>query len=381
MNKCLNSKEIIMLCRVYPPHRGGVEMVAEQHAQFFFKSGYNVKIICMDPAQKTNYMQRVGKYNETIYSFKPTLKIQSVLLSFLYFFFSISQVIKSQRDAIIEIHHPSPLDSLILCISKIFVNRRSIIVFHANIYGKNKILEFISNIAINLSFKICKYVIFTSDNLRVNSELKYRIKEKSISISIANPYAKVTNMVRKNIQNKNIFKILFIGRLVPYKGLKYLIEALKGINNIELNIFGNGSEINILKKEIEKNSLEKKINFCAELSEENKKRMLENADCLVLPSINEAEAFGIVQLEALSHGLPVINTYLQTGVPEVSIHMISGLTVPPSDSLAIKLAIESLKNNEELYQQLSEGALSRAKEFASEKIYESFNRFVLNLEK
>jgi len=98
----------------------------------------------------------------------------------------------------------------------------------------------------------------------------------------------------------------------------------------------------------------------------------QNADLFVLPSIDASEAFGLVQVEAMSYGLPVINTDLSSGVPFVSLNGVTGITVPPCDPDALALAVKKLCADPVFYENCSRNALERAKLFNEEKMVERY---------
>ena len=84
------------------------------------------------------------------------------------------------------------------------------------------------------------------------------------------------------------------------------------------------------------------------------------ADIVALPSIARTETFGVVQLEAMAAGRPVVSTNLPTGVPWVNQDGVSGLIVPPGDVQALAAAIARLAADADLRRRLGAGALARA---------------------
>ncbi len=179
--------------------------------------------------------------------------------------------------------------------------------------------------------------------------------------------------VRKRQESRSEpLKLLFIGRFVPYKGLRYLIDSLAGLENVRLELFGDGKLKSELIDQVQKLRLEQHVFFHSDLCEAKKAELLSRVDVLVLPSIHGGEAFGIVQLEALARGIPVINTYLPTGTSEVSLHEISGLTVRPSDAAALRSAIIRLRDDPGFYEKCSQGALERIQYFREERVSSLF---------
>ena len=104
------------------------------------------------------------------------------------------------------------------------------------------------------------------------------------------------------------------------------------------------------------------VHFLEPLPEADLRAAFADCDFLVLPSVANSEAFGIVQLEAMVYGKPVINTALPTGVPHVSLDGITGLTVAPGDADALAKAMQTLVDAPELRQSFGAAAAERVKQ-------------------
>lgn len=160
---------------------------------------------------------------------------------------------------------------------------------------------------------------------------------------------------------------LAVGRLVPYKGLDVAVRALASVPG-KLVIVGTGPHEGALRGLARALGLAARIVWLQRLSEAQLVGAYLAARALWFPSVERSEAFGLVQVEAMASGCPVINTFVpHSGVSWVSLDGVSGLTVPPSDADALANAAQRLLDDEGLRARLSQGAQSRAQaEFSSE---------------
>ena len=168
--------------------------------------------------------------------------------------------------------------------------------------------------------------------------------------------------------------ILFVGKLRKYKGVEYLIRALPHLPEVLLRIVGNGEEMSNLRQLTNKLGIDSRVSFLANVPNEHLPDEYKNADLFVLPSIDASEAFGIVQAEAMSYGLPVINTNLPSSVLFVSLNGVTGITVPPRSPLALASAIKRLCEEPIFYENCSRNALQRAKLFSEENMIEKYTK-------
>ena len=153
--------------------------------------------------------------------------------------------------------------------------------------------------------------------------------------------------------------ILTIGRLVGYKGHGYLLEACKDLN-ARIWIVGTGPLESDLRQQASRLRLENRVKFWGRASDGLMLDLLEACDIFAMPSISRAEAFGLVQVEAMASGKPVVNTALDSGVPLVSLDGVTGFTVPPSDPIALREAFSRLLASVELRKKLGEAGRRRA---------------------
>lgn len=159
--------------------------------------------------------------------------------------------------------------------------------------------------------------------------------------------------------------LLFVGRLRHYKGLNVLIDAMRLIEtthevDAHLLVAGAGMMEAEWRNQVTTLGLDGRITFLGDVTDAQKLELLHAADLFVLPSNNRAEAFGIVLIEAMAAGLPVISTELGTGTSFVNQHEVTGLVVPPNDPSALATAIHRIIGNAPLRAQLAAAALARA---------------------
>jgi glycosyltransferase involved in cell wall biosynthesis len=153
--------------------------------------------------------------------------------------------------------------------------------------------------------------------------------------------------------------VLFVGRLVYYKGIEVLIEAMASIDGHAV-IVGEGPLREKLENQAAQLGLSSRVHFTGRLPESDLVDLYHACELFVLPSTVSTECFGLVQAEAMLCGKAVVNTTLPTGVPWVSLDDESGLSVAPGDTSALAKAINRLLKDDELRLRLGEAGRQRA---------------------
>jgi glycosyltransferase involved in cell wall biosynthesis len=171
-------------------------------------------------------------------------------------------------------------------------------------------------------------------------------------------------------------RVLFVGRLVYYKGLTVLLEAIAA-TGASLVIAGDGPLGPALRERAGSLGVAGRVAFCSGLSDEDVRRLYGACDVFVLPSTERTEAFGLVQVEAMASGLPVVSTDLPTGVPWVNGHEVTGLVVRRDDAGALAAALQRLLADPALRTRLGQAGRRRAIErFAVGRMIEEFAAIV-----
>ncbi len=366
----MNSLKILHTVKYYSPSKGGIETVVENIISGMSDLDSNIEFI----VYCNNHIKSSGRCNSNGINLK-VVKEPSLFFfksQPFCFFYPKFRSLLAESDVI---HHHFPFPNIELSFLfnyKSLKKKYFIITWHANIENSRwKYLSKLYYIYINFILKITDEIIVTSPQLLDNSKLlkKHILKVKVIPLCFSGQYEKF--IYEKHIILNKPNSVLFVGKLRKYKGIDILLHAIKNID-LKLFIVGDGEEYFNLLRLSDKLDISNKVFFLRGLSDNELLDIYKMSKIFVLPSISEAEAFGIVQLEAMSMGLPVINTYLNSGVPFVSLNNVSGLTVEPNNVFQLKCAIENILNDQNLFERLSKNAVERSYLFTRSKMVESY---------
>jgi rhamnosyl/mannosyltransferase len=177
------------------------------------------------------------------------------------------------------------------------------------------------------------------------------------------------------------YVIFSCGRLIYYKGFHVLIDSAKYLpDNCIIRIAGEGKLYNRLSRQITENGLSEKVFLLGRISDEQLERELQDCFLFCLSSVQRAEMYAVVQIEAFCHGKPVISTNIpRSGVSEVNQDGVSGYTVEINNPQAIADKIKLLLHNSDLYRTLCKNALKRGEELTDKSIIDKYIELFRNI--
>lgn len=372
--KGMNKKKalrILQVNKLYYPYTGGIEYVIRQIAEGLHQETDMKVLVCGEkretvrekihgiPVIRTGSLGMIGN--------------MPISLKF------ISEFRKQAKEQdILFFHMPFPTGDLAYFFSGIR-DKKIILWWHSDIVRQKRLMFLYRPLMEWFLRKADRIIVATKGHIQGSQYLKpYQDKCRVIPYGVRKEIeedsydylcqVKIEKEKNKKITKKKV-RFLFVGRLVYYKGCDILIKAWKGLKNAELIVVGSGNLEKEMKQYVQKASFLGQVCFKGNLSDKQVMEEYRKCDVLVLPSIARSEAFGLVQIEAMSYGKPVINTFLPSGVPYVSLHQVTGLTVEAGNIDALHQAMSWMITHPQERKQMGEAARKRVeKEFLVEKM-------------
>lgn len=371
---------IIQVTTFFHPIHGGVEQQVLDLSKQLAKKGHTVEVICSDSTRtKKRIKEKYGEIDgikitrcRTWFSFSHFYKIYPKLFFLL---------LKRKFD-IVHVHGFRKFEIYPALLAAKLKGKKIVVTTHNPFFttSRNKLLQICVNIHDQTLGKIftCfidKIICLT--NIEVQFVEKFNVNKEKIFV--------IPNGIRKEIFKKGdpkvFFKkyqiptkefkhiVLWTGRIHEVKGLENLETAVKQLENVLFVFAGPNDNASEKIKDLYKNS--NNVIFTGRYKNEDIVHAHAASDLFVLPSLHEA--FGIVLLEAMAQGRPVISTNI--GGPSEIVKSEFGILQDPSDQWAWMLNIEKILNNKKLREHMSQSAIKEARKYRWSRLID----LVLNL--
>lgn len=272
----------------------------------------------------------------------------------------------------IAVHHaPFPLTDL-----GIFLMPKDVALvvhWHAEVIGRPFLMKLLAPLVRHSLRRADKIIVSDKANIENSPFLKF-FAEKCVEVpygcdveywaELTSPQCAAVDKLRQLYPRL----VVAVGRLVSYKGYDVLLRAMQLVD-AQAIIIGDGPLKASLIRLTEELGIADRVKFVGVLQPDEVKQYVHAARVLAFSSVTDAEAFGIIQIEAMSAGRPIVNTNLPTAVPNVARHEKEGLTVPPSQPNAFAGALRRLLDEPDFAQQLGDAGRARARSEYSQSAF------------
>lgn len=351
MNAQSNSRlKVLHIGKFYPPHVGGMETHLETLCRELGKTMDVRALVANDKRQDEDSI------------------IDGVRVSRLAVNFRIAGApvctgmawkLRCSTADIVHVHLPNPAGVIAVMASG--YKGKLIATWHSDVVRQKRLAKIFAPIQRRFLRK-CSAIIATSPNYLESSPDLARFRDRCQVIPFGinvDQFRRIDSGAVQAIRDRYPGPLLLaVGRLVYYKGFEYLIRAMTQ-TKATLLLVGDGPLRSSLEQEARAAGVADRVVFLGALS--GITPYYHACDAFVLSSVSRSEAFGIVQLEAMACGKPVVNTRLQSGVPFVSQDGATGLTVVPRNSTEMAGALNRLLADNDLRQKYGDSALRRVR--------------------
>ena len=362
------------LGKYYPPAPGGIETHVQTLARAQAEAGADVRVLCVNHAGRTGRNVTWDRYGatSTVEDHDGAVRVtrlgRSATLARLDICrdlpSAINDLFKHPLD-VLHLHTPNP--TMTLAITRLRKTVPIVVTHHSDVV-KQRLLRHVLGPFERVVYNRAASLLATSEAYIEGSPLlsKFRSKVEVVPMGIdlhdlLRPSSEALVHQRRWKDQLGEVIWLAVGRCVYYKGFETAIAALPDVPG-KLLIIGAGPTEPLLRQQADKLGVADRVVWCSFASRDQLIGAYLAATALWFPSTHRSEAFGLVQVEAMASGLPVLNTQIPaSGVSWVSRHEESGLTIPMNDPAALAAASRRLLNEPGLRDRLAAGAVARAK--------------------
>jgi rhamnosyl/mannosyltransferase len=361
------------LAKFYPPATGGIETHLQTLGRAQSRLGAEVRVVSV------NHQDRAGQdvtwkalaRTETVEEDDGPVVVRRVgrwaslfRLEVCPGLVGLGQRLREWQTDVVHLHVPNPTMLLALAASR--TSLPVVVTYHSDVVRQKKL-----GLALwpfeNVVFRRSAAVLASSPPYADSSPLLQRyagqVRVVPFGIDLApflRPGPAARQQARRLRERHGSPLWLSVGRLVYYKGLFTALEALRHVPG-RLVVIGEGPLAGDLTRRSRELGVADRVILRGRVEADELIGAYHAATALWFPSSARSEAFGLVQVEAMASGCPVINTDIPgSGVPWVSRHEESGLTIPVGDAGALARAARRLLDEPGLRERLARRARKRA---------------------
>lgn len=332
--------KVLQLAKFYPPERGGMESVVHELADGLGRLGWPTDVLCAHRHWRSQEERRADGARVVRAGSFGTWLSTSMAPALI----GHARRMLPAYD-IVHVHMPNPLAALALWRTK--PSARVVLHWHSDVVSQRLSLLAYEPLQRWL-LQRANAVIVTSQAYADASAPLQPVRHKLAVVPLGigdNAGRTEPGRVAALKAAWSGRKIIFaLGRMAPYKGFDVLIEAAAELpDEAVVLVGGSGPLLDRHRAHVARLGLSHKVHFLGALSDNDLTAYHQAADVFCMPSLTRAEAFGVAQLEAMRAGRPVVCSAIEgSGVPWVTHHGITGLTVPPGSAAALRSALRNL---------------------------------------
>ena len=325
---------ILILGKYYHPRPGGIEHVTQVHAEHLARRCSVEALVNAGRGERAGE-ERIGGVRVRRMRTDAVLMSQPLALSLLW-------MMRPADHEEVHLHAPNPYAATVLWLKLRTTPQqrlpRLFVIHHADVQGRWLPRVLLQPLYRDLARQAERVIVTSRRNFAMSRDLP-----RDVRIGVLAPFVKLdqhaageTERAEARAWRRSRYGdaplVGFVGRHARYKGLSVLIRALATMPGVHGVIAGDGpcrAEAEALVVELD---VAGRIDFLGEISQADKARLLLAVDVLAFPSTDATEAFGVVQLEAMLLGAPVVASRLPTGVADVAVDGVTALTCAPGDA-------------------------------------------------